>query len=247
MVDVSGLPSPSLVRFRRRCLVDSLSNAPDTLIQASMKRSISDSVVVGPRLTRIAPRARSRRNSHGGQHVGGLDLARGTGGTRGHRHAFEIEGDDGGFGLHPGDGEQRRIGQPLGLGAENDDVGRRCLERRPRAGRASAIMRALSAARPSRAAAAAAPKPAMPATFSVPARSPRSWPPPLMSGVEGSAASRLISAPTPLGAPILCPEMVRRSAPSALISHGIRPAAWTASTCRRPPAACTRRAACETG
>src|SRR5260370_38143962 len=33
---------------------DSLSNDPDTLIQASIKRSISDSVVLGPRLTRTA-------------------------------------------------------------------------------------------------------------------------------------------------------------------------------------------------
>jgi hypothetical protein len=33
----------------------------------------------------------------------------------------------------------------------------------------------------------------------------------------------------------------------ALISHPIRPATWTASTCRRPPAEWTRRAACETG
>ena len=109
----------------------------------------------------------------------------------------------------------------------------------------SALMPAPSAARSTSAAAAAAPKPAMPATFSVPARAPRSWPPPLMSGAgNGTAASRLTSAPTPLGAPILCPESVRRSAPSALISHGIRPAAWTASTCRTPPAAWVRRAAC---
>src|SRR5260221_13026400 len=33
---------------------DSLSNDPDTLIQASIKRSISDSVVLGPKLTRTA-------------------------------------------------------------------------------------------------------------------------------------------------------------------------------------------------
>src|SRR5262249_14087104 len=36
---------------------DPLSNDPDTLIQASIKRSISDSVVLGPRLTRTAARA----------------------------------------------------------------------------------------------------------------------------------------------------------------------------------------------
>src|SRR5260370_10962842 len=33
---------------------DPLTNDPETLIQASIKRSISDSVVLGPRLTRTA-------------------------------------------------------------------------------------------------------------------------------------------------------------------------------------------------
>src|SRR6266566_227226 len=36
---------------------DPLTNDPETLIQASLKRSISDSVVLGPRLTRTAARA----------------------------------------------------------------------------------------------------------------------------------------------------------------------------------------------
>src|SRR5258708_40370312 len=36
---------------------DPLTNDPETLIQASIKRSISDSVVLGPRLTRTAARA----------------------------------------------------------------------------------------------------------------------------------------------------------------------------------------------
>src|SRR5262249_58570538 len=36
---------------------DLLINDPETLIQASIKRSISDSVVLGPRLTRTAARA----------------------------------------------------------------------------------------------------------------------------------------------------------------------------------------------
>ena len=44
------------------------------------------------------------------------------------------------------------------------------------------------------------------------------------------------SAPTPLAPPILCADSVRRSAPSAAISHGIRPAACTASTWSKPPA-----------
>ena len=58
---------------------------------------------------------------------------------------------------------------------------------------------------PCRAASAAAPNPAMPATFSVPARAPRSWPPPLISGSSGRP-SRRISAPTPLRAA----DLVRR-------------------------------------
>src|SRR5207247_6468278 len=56
MVVVSGLPSPSLV-LQAAMLRDSLSNTAETLIQARIKRSISDSVVVGPRLIRSAPRA----------------------------------------------------------------------------------------------------------------------------------------------------------------------------------------------
>ena len=37
------------------------------------------------------------------------------------RDSFEVEGDDGGLGLHAGEREQRRIGQPLGLRPENHD------------------------------------------------------------------------------------------------------------------------------
>ena len=48
-----------------------------------------------------------------------------------------------------------------------------------------------------------------------------------------------INAPTPFTPPILCAESVSTSAPSAPISTAMRPAACTASTCSRPPAACT--------
>ena len=80
-------------------------------------------------------------------------------------------------------------------------------------------MCAASAARPAFTAAAAAPNAAIAATFSVPARLPRSCPPPRISG-SGSAAtsSRLISAPAPLAPPILCALSVSRSAPSASMS-----------------------------
>ena len=43
------------------------------------------------------------------------------------------------------------------------------------------------------------------------------------------------------------PKASARSAPSAPISHRMRPAACTASTCSRPPAACTIAAASATG
>ncbi len=86
----------------------------------------------------------------------------------------------------------------------------------------------------------------MPATFSVPARAPRSWPPPLICG-SSARPSRLISAPTPCGPPILCDDSVIRSAPSVLRSQAMRPGPCTASTWRSPPAAWTSAAASATG
>ena len=59
----------------------------------------------------------------------------------------------------------------------------------------------------------------MPATFSVPARRRRSWPPPLIRA-RPATPSRSTSAPTPLGPPILCAESVIMSAPSAPKSSG---------------------------
>ena len=197
----------------------------DILIQAWIVRSISDWVVVGPRLTRTAARASCGRNSHGRQHVRGLDLAGGAGRARRHGNPLEIEGNDRGLRLHAATARTAwcwaavRRSAPKTTRSGEADL-------RPASSRSrSPAMRAASAREfrerrrvpPRRSA-------AMPATFSVPARAPRSWPPPLISGAgNGTAASRRTSAPTPLGAPILCPESVRRSAPSALISQGILP------------------------
>jgi len=64
-------------------------------------------------------------------------------------------------------------------------------------------------ARPASAARAAAPKPAIPATFSVPARWPFSWPPPLTSGRGIIRSDAATIAPTPLGPPILCEDRIR--------------------------------------
>ena len=62
-------------------------------------------------------------------------------------------------------------------------------------------------------------------------------PPPRKSGSSPLNPSDRTSAPTPLGPPILCADSVRRSAPNSVISSGIFPNAWIASTCSSPSAA----------
>ncbi len=78
------------------------------------------------------------------------------------------------------------------------------------------------------ASAAAAPTPAMPGTFSVPARRPRSCPPPRTTG-DNATPSRMYSAPTPLGPPNLCAATVSRSTPSRSTVNGILPTVCAAS------------------
>ena len=90
-----------------------------------------------------------------------------------------------------------------------------------------------------------------PATFWVPARRAPSWPPPSTSGTS-STPSRTTSAPTPLGPPNLCPEIVTRSRPAPAIAqvepgrrlHGVgvqhRAAAPVRARARRPRRAAGR-------
>src|SRR5438093_2051672 len=73
----------------------------------------------------------------------------------------------------------------------------------------SSLSRVPSARCSSAASRAATPSPTMPGTFSVPGRMPNCCPPPWMIA-STALRSRTISAPTPLGAPILWPEMVRK-------------------------------------
>ncbi len=95
---------------------------------------------------------------------------------------------------------------------------------------------------------AAAPKPAIAATFSVPARAPRSWPPPRISGSPRLKARLAATiAPAPFGPPILCADTAIASAPSAETSQAVRPASWTASQKTRPSDAWTSAAASATG
>ena len=142
---------------------------------------MSASRVDQPILSRTAPWAISGLESHGFQHVGRLHLAGRAGRARRHRNSRQIEADHGGFGLQTGHREQSGIRQPLhGIG-EHDDAGglpQAILQPFPQAFEPNGP----SAGRLAMAAAAAAPKPAIPATFSVPARRPSSWPPPRSSG-----------------------------------------------------------------
>ena len=101
--------------------------------------------------------------------------------------------------------------------------------------------------RSARAASAAAPKPAMAATFSVPARVRRSCPPPVSSGAKVTSSLARTMAPAPCGPPILWADRVSTSTPSALISTGKRPAAWIASQWTIAPASWAIRATSATG
>ena len=203
---------------------------------------MSASVVDQPRLSRTAPWARSGPTPIAASTCDGWTLP-------------DEQAEPGGYRDTRRDRSRSRRFRPSAPGTVNRVVfGSRGTPRRkhdhPRrfaAGRSPAARAAPAAARhrassAAMAAFAAAPKPAIPATFSVPARRPSSCPPPRSSGSSPCTPSATTSAPTPLGPPILCAESVTRSARSALISNGIFPSAWIASTCSRPPASCTMSA-----
>ena len=86
---------------------------------------------------------------------------------------------------------------------------------------------------------AAAPNPAMPGTFSVPARRLRSCPPPVWPAASRTPR-RTHSAPTPLGPLSLCADSDSRSTPSSSTASGSLPADCTASVWNSAP---RRRAA----
>ena len=93
--------------------------------------------------------------------------------------------------------------------------------------------------------------PTMPGTFSVPARQPRSCPPPstIRAGGSGSpkACARHTRAPTPLGPWNLWAETLNMSMPMAAASSAMCPAACTASVWKSAPASWARRAASSKG
>src|SRR5215467_821997 len=201
----------SILRFRRspitgcghaaRPLFPLLDSPARSFIQALRNKSISFSRVAGPILSRIAPALKSP----------GTPMAARTwdAATLPDEHA---EPDDRAKPIRsrliravsarsPGAANRLVLGNRSAL-RPNTTVG-------PPANPASSRsrkdrIRSQSSGMATLTDAAAAPNPAIPATFSVPARAPRSWPPPLSRGsARCKADDRLIRAPTPLGPPNL--------------------------------------------
>ena len=152
--------------------------------------------------------------------------------------------------LRPGHGEGEGVGQPRRAAAEDHGVRSDARRARPPPRRAAPRRRSglgrEAAAGPI---SAAAPKPTMPATFSVPARAPRSCPPPRIRRVGELDAGRrpARSRRRPSGRRACGPTGSGRRRRGRRDRSAILPAACTASVCTRPPRACTMRAASATG
>ncbi len=135
---------------------------------------MSSLVVDGPMLTRIAARAISGDSPMAASTGLAVDLARRAGRAGADRDAGEIERGDQRLGGATGERDARRVGEARVAGPDDDRAGvsgaitpRSSRSRRP-------LERAERVDLAARGAAAAAPKPAIAATFSVPARRPRS-------------------------------------------------------------------------
>ena len=149
--------------------------------------------------------------------------------TRRRAHTVVVEGDQQRLGRDAFEPEVMVAGHRAGAVAVDDravdriesdgePVAQRgdARDRRPRA--CSVVMRSAAA------------MPTMPATFTVPDRRPRSWPPPI---VRGSSATppRTTSTPTPFGPPNLWADTLTRSATAVSSATGSHGTAWTASVC----------------
>ena len=156
---------------------------------------------------------------------GRRNLARGAGRARGHRDASRSKAITAVSAFIPGTANSVVLGSRAALPAENHRVRATCLRCRPPAGRAARPSGQPPPRQPRLTASAAAPKPAMPATFSVPAARAALLAAAVDQRIADAGHRALISAPTPCGPPILCADSVIRSAPSALKSQGIRPGA----------------------
>jgi hypothetical protein len=151
-----------------------------------------------------------------------------AGRAAGHRVSGTVEVADQRFAIDVGNREIDGVRQAFGSLAEE----RRTAAAQPVFEFAAQLEQALRQRRPARTASSqATPKPTIAATFSVPERKPRSWPPP---AINGSSSSRLssTSAAAPFGPPILCADTVSACTPGGIQTakiDAILPTACTAS------------------
>src|SRR5712671_5601179 len=141
-----------------------LSNAPDTLIQARRNLSTSFSVVVAPRLTRTAPRARSAPAPMAARTCEGATFPDEQAAPEDTATPSRSKAITAVSAFMPGKARSVVFGRRSTFSANITIVG--VAERRPASSRSrSCRIRAVSASKFWRAAMAAAPKPAMAATF----------------------------------------------------------------------------------
>ena len=137
-----------------------------------------------PKLTRSADRGQIVRHAHRLQHMRWRHLAGRAGRTRTDHHPVEIQRDERGFRSRcPGWQNSTCWLSACAISSEHDGGGQQLLADRDLK-RSRSSLRGARRRRHRAAAFAAAPNPAMPATFSVPARRPRSCPPPCICGRE---------------------------------------------------------------
>jgi len=198
-----------------------LSKVPASFRQASRQRSMSASEVDQPRLSRTAPLANSPRNPIASSTCDGRTLPEEQAEPEDTAIPARSKPITAVSALSPGTVKSDVFGSRA-TPSENTMAPGVC--RRPVSSRFRRVScRTASLSNVLMAAFTAAPKPAIPATFSVPARCPNSWPPPRSSAGNPCTCSPKIKAPTPLGPPILCPEIVRTSAFKALRLKTILP------------------------
>ena len=146
-----------------------------------------------------------------------------------------------------GHGDAERVGQARHAAGEDHAPRARWPEAGARPRRASAAMRGAIGDRERRQRGAAAPKPTMPATFSVPARRPRSCPPPAMSGASGRSRRRDQRAHALRPADLVRRERHQIGAERAHIDRHACPPPGPRRMCSSAPWRCAMRAASATG
>ncbi len=158
-----ALPQAALACF--------LSSDEVTVIQAFIRLSTCCSVVLQPRLMRTAPRASAGATPIAASTCEACTVPDEQAAPDDTAIPLRSKAIIAVSAFRPGTVRQRGIGQPRRVSAENDRLRRKRSEFRLPADRATPPCAPASAARAASAAAQAAPKPAMAATFSVPARS----------------------------------------------------------------------------